>query len=66
MIWFHSGLVPPVRRGAPTPPVRITQPEGTALTSDQVDVASCVAHLARVPARLGALTAVCWLLDGYC
>jgi uncharacterized protein YcbX len=35
---FQGGLADPVRRGAPTPPARVTLPDGTALTSDQADV----------------------------
>jgi uncharacterized protein YcbX len=38
MFEFRAGFADPVRRGAKTPPVRITLPDGTLLTSDQTDV----------------------------
>jgi uncharacterized protein YcbX len=38
MFEFRAGFADPVRRGAETPPVRITLPDGTLLTSDQTDV----------------------------
>jgi uncharacterized protein YcbX len=38
MFEFRAGFAGPVRRGAETPPVRITLPDGTQLTSDQTDV----------------------------
>ena len=38
MFEFRAGFVDPIRRRAHTPPVRITQPDGTLLSSDQAGV----------------------------
>ena len=38
MFEFRAGFDDPVRRGAQTPPVRITQPDGSVLSSNQTDV----------------------------
>jgi uncharacterized protein len=45
---FRAGFADPVHRGHRTPPVRITLPDGTLLTSEQKDVDE---HLSRVLGR---------------
>jgi hypothetical protein len=38
MFQYRAAFVDPPRRGAEMPPVRITLPEGTVLTSNQADL----------------------------
>jgi uncharacterized protein YcbX len=55
MFEFRAGFADPVRRGTQIPPVRITQPDGTLLSSDQADVDE---SLSRVLGREVTLEAV--------
>jgi uncharacterized protein len=45
MFEFRAGFADPVHRGELTPPVRITLPDGTVLTSDQPDVDKSLSHV---------------------
>src|SRR5215211_4483885 len=41
---FRAALVDPPRTGAPVPPVRITLPDGTTVTSGQADLHELLSH----------------------
>lgn len=65
MFDFHSEFLQPPQRGEPLPPVRITLPDGSRLTSDQPDIDEALSRTLARRVRLASSASDQQILEEY-